>query len=58
MSGSTLTFIIVAGVVVIAAFLLVWRLDARRATQVEQDEERLDVDPDMPTEPVDRPHSD
>ena len=53
----TLLAIGVLGIVVGGLFLLVWVVDAKRAKDVENDEERLDVDTDAtdvsdPTDPT------
>ncbi len=40
-------FIVAAAVIVLAIFLALWLLDARRAKQVEHDPERLEQDPEQ-----------
>lgn len=64
MSGEIVVYVFV-GIVVVALALGVWVLDARRNNQVEQDEERLEPDPNAdpndgtsidPTDPLHRRH--
>jgi len=40
----TIIAIVALGVLIFAAFLVVWLVDARRAEQIEHDPERLDTD--------------
>ena len=42
----TIIAIVALGVLIFAAFLVVWLADARRAEKVEHDPERLDTGPD------------
>lgn len=46
----TLVALLVLGAVIGIIFMFVWRADAKRAEDVESDEERLHTDEDLPTE--------
>ena len=46
----TLVALLVLGAVVGIVFMFVWRVDAKRAEDVESDEERLHTDEHLPTD--------